>query len=84
MRNVKNKGCKMYHILAKSADYSEKAYVLLYGSAGMDFIPKSRCSFLQQADGTQEYGFGIAARWYTIPEWIYKTLTGKQEYKLTK
>jgi len=84
MRNKLNKGCKMYHILAKSADYSQKAYVLLFGDCGMDYIPKSRCSFLHQADGNQDYGYGVTKRWYTIPEWIYKSLSGKHEYKLTK
>lgn len=84
MRNKLNKGCKMYHICAKSADYSAKAYVLLFGSESMEFIPKSRCSFLQQSDGSQEYGYGVAMRWYTIPEWILLNLKGKAEYKITK
>lgn len=84
MRNKLNKGCKMYHICAKSADYSPKAYVLLFGSASMEFIPKSRCSFLQTAEGCQEYGYGVSMRWYTIPEWILQKLNGKDEYKITK
>lgn len=84
MRNLKNKGCKMYHVLAQSADYSEKAYVLLFGEAGMEFIPKSRCSFLQTAEGCQEYGNGVAKRWYTMPDWILKSLQGVGDYKVCK
>ena len=84
MRNKLNKGCKMYHILATSADYSEKAYVLLFGIGKSEFIPKSRCSFLQQADGNQDYGSGFAKRWYTIPDWIVKRLSGKEDYLITQ
>lgn len=84
MRNKLNKGCKMYHILAQSADYSEKAYVLLFGVGNSEFIPKSRCSFLQTAEGCQEYGHGFQKRWYTIPDWILKRLQGISDYKICK
>ena len=84
MRNKKNKGCTMYHVLAQSADYSEKAYVLLFGCGESEFIPKSRCSFLQTAEGCQEYGYGFQKRWYTMPEWIIKRLQGIEDYKICK
>ena len=67
-------------ISAFSENYSEKSYKFYFGNNNFEFVPKSQVTFIENSDGTLDFGEGIESRYFEIPVWLFSKLRGCEYY----
>ena len=67
-------------ISAFSENYSEKAYKFYFGKNNFEFVPKSQVKFIENSDGTLDFGEGIESRFFEMPVWLFSKLKGCEFY----
>ena len=67
-------------ISAFSENYSEKAYKFYFGNNNFEFVPKSQVTFIENGNGTQDFGEGIESRFFEMPVWLFSKLKGCEFY----
>ena len=67
-------------ISAFSENYSEKAYKFYFCNNNFEFVPKSQVTFIENSDGTLDFGEGIESRYFEIPVWLFSKLKGCEFY----
>ena len=71
---------KKITISAFSENYSEKSYKFYFCNNNFEFVPKSQVKFIENSDGTLDFGEGIESRYFEIPVWLFSKLKGCEFY----